>query len=66
MEKFDMEIALDVLQLKIKKCIEENKDKEPKEIQGMIKNLLNEREQVYLKNEEIINKVLNEYSKQVK
>lgn len=66
MEKFDMETALDILQLKIKKCIEENKDKETKQIQEMIKDLLNEREQVYLKNEEVINKVLSEYSKQIK
>lgn len=61
-----MELALDILQLKIKKCIEENKDKEPKQIQEMIKDLINEREQIYLKNEDIINKVLSEYSKQIK
>lgn len=60
-----METALEILQLKIKNCIEWNKDKEAKEVQQMIKGLIDEREQVYLKNEEVIKKVLNEYSKQV-
>lgn len=65
MEKFDMELALYVLQLKIKTIIEENKDKDVKQVQQMIKGLIEEREQIYLKNEETINKVINEYSNQV-
>lgn len=66
MGKFDMELALYIVQLKIKTVIEENKDKETKEVQQMIKALVEEREQIYLKNQKIIDKALNEYSKQVK
>ena len=64
MNKVDM--AVNIINLKIAKEIKENTEKEYTKFEEKIINLKNERDQIYLGNEEIINKVLTKYLEEVK
>lgn len=61
-----IELAVNIINLKIAKEIKENKEKEYSKFKEKIISLENEREQIYLENEEIINKVLTKYIEEVK
>ncbi len=61
-----IELAVNIINLKIAKEIKENKEKEYSKFKEKIISLENEREQIYLENEEIINKVLTKYLEEVK
>ena len=63
-EKKDIEIALYVIELKIAQEIKQSKDY--KTLKEKIEPLLEEKESIYKNNEEVINKVLNEYLPEVK
>lgn len=61
-----IELAVNIINLKIAKEIKENKEKEYNKFKEKIISLENEREQIYLENEEIIDKVLTKYLEEVK
>ena len=61
-----IELAVNIINLKIAKEIKENKEKEYSKFKEKIINLEEERNQIYLENEEIINKVLTKYLEEVK
>lgn len=62
--KFD--IALETINLKIAKEIKENKEKNYNIFKSKIEKLIDERNEIYKQNEEIIDKVINQYLKEVK
>lgn len=59
-------MALYVIQLKIAETIKNSKKKTFDDLREKILELTNEKEQIYKQNEEIINKVLNVYLKELK
>ena len=61
-----IELAVNIINLKIAKEIKENKEKEYSKFKEKIISLENEREQIYLENKEIIDKVLTKYLEEVK
>lgn len=61
-----VELAINIINLKIAKEIKENKEKEFDKFKEKIVKLEDERDQIYLENEEIINKVIEKYLKEVK
>lgn len=61
-----IELAVNIINLKIAKEIKENKEKEYSKFKEKIISLENEREQIYLENEKIIDKVLTKYLEEVK
>jgi len=61
-----VELAINIINLKIAKEIKENKEKEFDKFKEKIVKLEDERNQIYLGNEEIINKVIEKYLKEVK
>ena len=61
-----VELAINIINLKIAKEIKENKEKEFDKFKEQIVKLEDERDQIYLGNEEIINKVIEKYLKEVK
>ncbi|MEI3401036.1 MAG: hypothetical protein V8R51_01160 [Clostridia bacterium] len=61
-----VELAINIINLKIAKEIKENKEKEYDKFKEKIVKLENERNQIYLGNKEIINKVIEKYLKEVK
>ena len=61
-----IELAVNIINIKIAKEIKENKEKEYNKFKEKIISLENEREQIYLENEEIIDKVLTKYLEEVK
>ena len=61
-----VELAINIINLKIAKEIKENKEKEFDKFKEKIVKLEDERDQIYLGNEEIINKVIEKYLKEVK
>ena len=61
-----VELAINIINLKIAKEIKENKEKEYDKFKEKIVKLENERNQIYLWNKEIINKVIEKYLKEVK
>ena len=61
-----VELAISIINLKIAKEIKENKEKEFDKFKEKIVKLEDERDQIYLGNEEIINKVIEKYLKEVK
>lgn len=66
MDENKVDIALDIMQLKIINFIKNYKGKNKKEFETELKKLINERESVYNLDNDIINKALNEYSKEFK
>ena len=61
-----IELAINVINLKIAKEVKDNKEKEYSKFKEKITNLQDERDQIYLENEEVINKVLTQYLEEVK
>ena len=61
-----VELAINIINLKIANEIKENKEKEFDKFKEKIVKLEDERDQIYLENEEIINKVIEKYLKEVK
>ena len=61
-----VELAINIINLKIAKEIKENKEKEFDKFKEKIVKLEDERDQIYLGHEEIINKVIEKYLKEVK
>lgn len=62
----EVELAINIINLKIAKEIKENKEKEYDKFKEKIVKLENERDQIYLGNKETINKVMEKYLKEVK
>lgn len=58
-ENVKLDIAIEIMSTKIAKVMEKGNKKE-------IEELLEERKQLYLGNWDVINKILNVYSKEVK
>lgn len=61
-----IELAVNVINLKIAKEVKYNKEKEYSKFKDKIIKLQEERDQIYLENEKIIDKVLTEYLEEVK
>lgn len=59
------ELALYVIELKKAKLIKDNKEKSFKNFKDKVALLNKEKKEIYIGNEEIINKVLTEYLKDV-
>lgn len=66
MDENKVDIALDIMQLKIIDFMKNYKGNDKKEFENELKKLINERESIYNLDSDIINKVLNEYSKEFK
>lgn len=60
------ELALYVINLKIAKEIKENEETEYQNFRKKIINLQNERDEIYKGNQEVINKILTKYMKEMK
>lgn len=60
------ELAKYIMDLKIAKEIKENSEKNFEAFMKKIKHLKEERSQIYINNEEVINKILNVYLEEVK
>ena len=63
-EKKDIEIALYIIELKIAKEIKLSSNYQ--EVKKKVEPLLKEKEEIYKNNEEVINKILNQYLPDVK
>ena len=61
-----IELAVNVINLKIAKEVKYNKEKEYVKFKEKITSLQEERDQIYLGNEQIINKILTEYLDEIK
>lgn len=61
-----IELAINVINLKIANEVKHNKEKSYTDFKEKITKLQEERDQIYKDNEEVINKVLTEYLKEVK
>ena len=66
MERNQKELSLYIMDLKIAKEIKENTTTNFFEFRSKIQDLQNEKSEIYNDNQQIINKVLNEYLKDVK
>ena len=66
MEKYKVEHALDILNRKIAKYIRENKSSDIEEFKKNMKRFAEEENKIYELDEEIINKVINQYLKDIK
>ena len=63
-EKIDL--AMYVINLKIAKAIKENEEKDYEAFKTKIEKLTDEKREIYKRNQEIINKVLNVYLEEIK
>lgn len=66
MEESKVEMAICIIQNMIAKEIKQNKERNYEKFKEKIKKLRDEQHQIYLGNEEIINKVLTEYAEKIK
>ena len=66
MDENKVDIALDIMQLKIIDFIKNYKGHDKKNFEIELKKLIDEREKVFELDNDVINKVLNEYSKKIK
>ena len=66
MDENKVDIALDIMQLKIINFIKNYKGHDKKNFEKILKKLIDEREKIYELDIDIINKVLNEYSNEFK
>lgn len=66
MDENKVDIALDIMQLKIIDFIKNYRGHDKKNFEVQLKKLINEREEIYELNVDTINKVLIEYSKEFK
>ena len=64
--KYDLDLAEEIINLKIANTIKNNNGKTFKTIEEEITRLQEEKEQLYKNNKKIIDKVLHEYIKDVK
>ena len=64
MDKIDL--ALEIINLKIAKEVKENKEKKYSEFTKKIKILEDEKRAIYQNNEDVINRVIDVYGKEVK
>lgn len=60
------ELAIEIINLKIAKGIKENKEKNYFTFREKILSLENERKEIYLSNQEVIDKVLTKYLNEVR
>lgn len=65
-EKDRLELALYVIELKKAQMIKNNTEKSYKNLKEKMDLLAEEKKEIYKENEEVINKVLTEYLKEVK
>lgn len=66
MDELDMEHALDVLNRKVAKYIRENKEKNIEDFKSQLKKFAEEENKIYELDKETIEKVLNEYLKDLR
>lgn len=66
MENYKMEVALEIIQLKIIDFIKNNNGKDVKEFTKKLRELTEEREKIYELDEETMDKVYNVYLKELK
>ena len=66
MDEIKVEMALDIIQKKIRNLIKNNKDTNFENFQKQLKILTEEREKIYELDEETINKVFDVYLKEIK
>ncbi len=66
MEESKVEMAICIIQNMIAKEIKQNKEHNYEKLKERIKKLRDEQHQIYLGNEEIINKVLTEYAEKIR
>lgn len=66
MKESKVEMAIYIIQNMIAKEIKQNTENSYKEFKEKIKKLRDEQHQIYLGNEEVINKVLTEYAKKIR
>ena len=66
MDEIKVEMALDIIQQKIRNLIKNNKDTNFENFQKQLKILTEEREKIYELDEETINKVFDVYLKEIK
>ena len=66
MDEHKVDIALDIMQLKIIDFIKNYKGHDKKNFEIELKKLIDEREKVFELDSTVINKVLNEYSRGLK
>ena len=65
MDKKKIDLALYTIDLKIVKFLKDNKESDYEEMQKELSKLREEKEEIYKNNEEVINKVLDQYLKEV-
>ena len=66
MDEIKVELAIEIMQLKIVHFIKNYKGNDKKEFEETLKMLINEREKVYNLDEETINKVYDIYLEEIK
>lgn len=66
MEENKIDMAIQIIRLKIAKEIKENKEHSYNVLKNRIQKLREEEKEIYNQNEEVINKVLTEYAEDVK
>lgn len=62
LNNYDLDLAIEIINMKIAKEIKNNKEKNFEKFKEKIINLKNQRKEIYKNNQEIIEKVLNEYN----
>lgn len=66
MDELDLDIALDIMQLKISDYIKNYKGNSKEEFISGLKQLANEKDKLYDLDQETIDKVYNQYLKEIK
>ena len=66
MDEIKVEIALEVIQLKIVHLLKNKDNKDRNTIKEELNRLIDEREKIYELNEEVINKVYDVYLEEIK
>lgn len=66
MDELKVEVALEVIQLKIMHFIKNNKEKDVNKFKEQLNLLTSERDKIYELDEEIIDKVYNVYLEEIK
>lgn len=65
MEEYKVELALQIIQIKIAEFIKNYKGKDKKEFIETVRKLKRERTEIYRLNKEVIDKVYNVYLKEI-
>ena len=66
MDEIKVEVALEIIELKIVHLIKNNKEKNIDELKSKLNKLVEEREKIYELDKETIDKVYNVYIKEIK